>query len=120
GREQSGADSGRRRRGRTNRRIRQPGGCSTRGVRAFRRSRKHTHRRGDEVSGKADYTEQEWHTVLQGPPSAGMIVIMAQRGGTFRETIAMGKAYAEARKQHGAGELLDEILAAKPEIDRSH
>jgi len=57
--------------------------------------------------------------VLEGPPSAGMIVVTAQRGGTFRETIAMAKAYAEARKQHGESELLDEIVSAKPEIDHT-
>ena len=32
----------------------------------------------------------------------------------FRETMAMSKAYLEARAQHGEGELLDEIVAAKP------
>ncbi|HUE28284.1 MAG TPA: hypothetical protein VMP89_16035, partial [Solirubrobacteraceae bacterium] len=29
----------------------------------------------------------------------------------------IARAYAEARQQHGASELLDEIVAAKPEID---
>jgi hypothetical protein len=58
-----------------------------------------------------------WELVLEAPTSAGMIVITAQRGGTFRETIAMAKSYVEARKQHGDSELLDEIVAAKPERD---
>ncbi|MBV9425959.1 MAG: hypothetical protein JOZ98_23845 [Solirubrobacterales bacterium] len=71
------------------------------------------------MTGKADFTPQEWETVLEGPPSAGMIVVTAQRGGTFRETIAMAKAYAEARQHHGASELIDEIVAAKPEIDHT-
>ena len=44
-----------------------------------------------------------------------MIVVTAQRGGTFRESIAMAKAYVEARREHGESELLDEIVAAKPE-----
>jgi hypothetical protein len=57
--------------------------------------------------------------VLEGPPSAGMIVITAQRGGTLRETVSMAKAYAEARQHHGQSELLDEIVAAKPEIDHT-
>lgn len=69
------------------------------------------------MTGKADYTPQEWEQVLQGPPSAGLIVITAQRGGTFRETISMAKAYGEARQQHGQSELLDAIASAKPEID---
>ena len=68
---------------------------------------------------KADFTPEEWDVVLEGPPSAGMIVITAQRGGTIRETFSMGKAYAEARRQHGQSELLDEIVAAKLEIDRA-
>ena len=57
--------------------------------------------------------------MLKGPPSAGTIVITAQRGGTFRETFSMAKAYAEARKQHGESELLDEIASTKPEIDHT-
>lgn len=71
------------------------------------------------MTAKSDFTEQEWKTVLEGPPTAGMIVLLAQRGGTFRETFAMGKAYAEARQQHGESELLDEIVSAKPEVDRA-
>jgi hypothetical protein len=68
---------------------------------------------------KSDYTDEEWTLVLEGPPSAGMIVITAQRGGTFRETISMAKAYAEARQLHGQSELLDAIVAAKPEVDHT-
>jgi hypothetical protein len=68
---------------------------------------------------KADFTEQEWELVLEGPPSAGMIVVTAQRGGTIRETLAIAKAYGEARQQHGESELLDEIVAAKPELDHT-
>jgi hypothetical protein len=68
---------------------------------------------------QADFSEQEWDTVLEGPTSAGMLVIAAERGGTFRETIAMAKAYAEARQEHGASELLDEIVSHKPETDRT-
>lgn len=68
---------------------------------------------------KSDFTPQEWEQVLEGPPAAGMIVITAQRGGTLRETVSMAKAYAEARQSHGQSELLDEIVAAKPEIDHT-
>jgi hypothetical protein len=71
------------------------------------------------MTGKADFTEQEWELVLEGPPSAGMIVVTAQRGGTIRETFAIAKAYVEARQQHGESELLDEIVAAKPERDHT-
>ena len=71
------------------------------------------------MTSKTDFTEQEWDAVLEGPPSAGMLIVTASKGGTFRETFAIGKAYAEARKQHGASELLDEIVSAKPEVDHT-
>jgi hypothetical protein len=71
------------------------------------------------VTGKAGFTPEEWSIVLEGPASAGMIVTVAQHGGTFRETLAIGKAYAHARQEHGASELLDEIVAAKPEVDHT-
>ena len=71
------------------------------------------------MTGKTDFTQEEWELVLEGPPSAGMIVVTAQRGGTIREMFAIAKAYAEARQQHGESELLDEIVAAKPEVDHT-
>lgn len=72
------------------------------------------------MTGKADFAPEEWRLVLQGPPTAGMIVATAQGGGTFRESFAMAKSYSEARKEHGESELLDEIASAKPEVDRGH
>jgi len=72
------------------------------------------------MTGKADFTQDEWKLVLEAPPSAGLIVVTAQHGGTFRETIAIAKAYTEARQEHGESELLDEITAAKPERDHTH
>jgi hypothetical protein len=70
------------------------------------------------MTGKSAFTEEEWQTVLEGPPLAGLLVVTAQRGGSFRESFALAKAYAEARQQHGESELLDEIVSAKPEVDR--
>ena len=72
------------------------------------------------MTSKTDFTAEEWQLILEAPPSAGMIVVTAQRGGSFRETIAMAKSYVEARKQHGKSQLLDEIVAAKPERDHTH
>jgi hypothetical protein len=68
---------------------------------------------------KSDFSTEEWRLILEAPPSAGMIIVTAQRGGLFRETVAMAKAYAEARQQHGESELLDEIVAARPERDHT-
>src|SRR5581483_6155094 len=70
------------------------------------------------MTGKSDFTEQEWDAVLQGPPAAGTLVATASKGGTFKESFAIAKAYAEARQEHGASQLLDEIVSAKPKVDR--
>jgi biotin-(acetyl-CoA carboxylase) ligase len=68
----------------------------------------------------SDFSPEQWETVREGPTSAGMIVSTAERGGTFREALAMAKAYAEARQEHGESELLDELVSAKPDVDRGH
>ena len=65
---------------------------------------------------KADFTDDQWKTVLQAPSAAGLMVAAAQRGGTFRESFSIAKSYTEARKQHGQSALLDEITASKPEM----
>jgi hypothetical protein len=70
------------------------------------------------MTSKETFSPSEWQLVLEGPPAAGLLVIAASHGGTFRETIAMSKAYAEARAQHGESELLDEIVAEKPRVER--
>jgi hypothetical protein len=70
------------------------------------------------MTAKTDFTDEEWSLVSEAPVTAGMIVLTAQRGGSFRETYAMAKAYTEARSQHGESELLDELVATKPEFDR--
>jgi hypothetical protein len=70
------------------------------------------------MTAKADFEQGEWELIAEGPATAGMIVIRAEGGGTFRETIALAHAYADARKEHGQSELLDEIVSAKPEFDR--
>jgi hypothetical protein len=68
---------------------------------------------------QAAFSPEEWTSVLEGPPTAGLIVVTAARGGTFRETLAVSKAYVDARSQHGQSELLDEIVAAKPKADHT-
>ncbi len=71
------------------------------------------------MTGKSDFTEEEWKTVLEAPPSAGLLVIASDRGGSIRESFSMAKAYTEARKDHGESELLDELVNAKPEMDHT-
>jgi hypothetical protein len=66
---------------------------------------------------KADFNAEEWSTVVDGPLYAGMRVISADRGGTLRESLAMGRVYQEARQQHGESELLDELVKSPPSVD---
>lgn len=72
------------------------------------------------MTSKTDFTEDEWKLLREAPTSAGMLVIQADKGGTFRETFSMAKAYTEARKEHGASQLLDDIVSEKPQVDRTH
>ena len=66
---------------------------------------------------KADFNAEEWSTLVEGPLFAGMSVVAAERGGTIRESLAIGKAYAAARQQHGESALLDEIVSSPPALD---
>jgi hypothetical protein len=70
------------------------------------------------MTARSDFDDAQWDLIAQGPTTAAMMVIRAEGGGTFRETIALAHAYADARKQHGQSELLDEIVSSKPEFDR--
>ena len=69
------------------------------------------------MPGKADFNAEEWTQVLAGPPAAGLRVAMAERGGALRESLAIGRAYAEARQEHGDSELLDSIVAEQPVVN---
>ena len=71
------------------------------------------------MTGKADFTPDEWESILHGPPTAGLIVITAQRGGVVRETLALTQSYVEARELHGQSELLDEIVSGRPVLDHT-
>ena len=66
---------------------------------------------------KADFNAEEWATVVNGPVYAGMRVIAADRGGTLRETMAMGRVYQEARQNQGESVFLDELVTSPPSID---
>jgi hypothetical protein len=68
---------------------------------------------------KAAFTQDEWDLIRSGPPAAGLMVITASGGGMMRETFEMAKVYADARKEHGESELLDELVSTKPERDHT-
>ena len=66
---------------------------------------------------KADFNADEWSTVVEGPLLAGMRVVASTRGGTIRESLAIGRVYQEARQTQGESELLDEIVSSPPALD---
>ena len=67
---------------------------------------------------KADFNAEEWSKVVDGPLYAGMRVVSAERGGTLRETVAMGRVYQDARERQGESGLLDELIKSPPSIDQ--
>jgi hypothetical protein len=70
------------------------------------------------MTAKSDFDDQQWKLIAEGPMTAGMVVLTAEHGGSFKETFAISHAYADARQQHGESELLDEIVSHKPQFDR--
>jgi hypothetical protein len=71
------------------------------------------------MTSQAAFTPEEWTNIIEGPTSAAMAVITASRGGTFKETVAEAKFFAEARRHHGASELLDAIVSHRPVSDHA-
>ena len=65
------------------------------------------------MTGKAEFNAEEWSVVAGAPLLAAMLVIAADRGGSIRESVAVGRAYTEAREQHD-GELMSALLATPP------
>ncbi len=68
------------------------------------------------MTGRADFSNEEWELVCEGPATAGMVALTASAGGSFRESWALAKSYAEARKEHGESELLDALVAEQPAV----
>src|SRR4029453_2164157 len=64
---------------------------------------------------KADFNADEWERLAQAPAFAGLMVILGDRGGSFRESIALGKAYAAARRD-GGSELVEQVVASPPHV----
>jgi len=65
------------------------------------------------MTAKAEFNAEEWSVVAGAPLLSAMMVIAADRGGSVRESVAVGKAYAAAREQHD-GEFMSALLATPP------
>jgi hypothetical protein len=65
---------------------------------------------------KSEFNAEEWDRVEQAPALAALMVIVADRGGVIRESVALGKAYAEARSE-GGSELIQALLESPPRLN---
>ena len=65
---------------------------------------------------KSEFNAEEWERVAQAPAFAALMVVVADRGGAIRESIALGKAYAEARRE-GGSELIEQLVATPPGLN---
>jgi hypothetical protein len=66
---------------------------------------------------KAAFNAEEWSKVVEAPALVALRVIAADRGGTVRESLSLGRAYAEARSDSSG--LFQEIVSSAPQVDAS-
>jgi len=59
---------------------------------------------------KSEFDAEEWELISSAPSIAAMYVITSEKGGALRESMAVGKAYAEARDASTGAALVDEIV----------
>jgi hypothetical protein len=72
---------------------------------------------GIKMTRRADFNAEEWSTIVEGPIYAALRVIAASHGGRLRESLALGRAYQDARANHEGSELLGELIKSPPAID---
>jgi hypothetical protein len=65
---------------------------------------------------KSEFNAEEWDRVARAPALAALMVMLAERGGAIRESIALGKAYAEARRD-GGSELVEQLVSSPPQLN---
>ena len=65
---------------------------------------------------KSEFNADEWDVLVSAPALTALRVIVADRGGTFRESLSLARAYGEARQQD-ADPLLSEIVSSAPQLD---
>lgn len=65
---------------------------------------------------KNDFNAEEWEVLVGAPALAALRVILADRGGTLRESLSLARAYGEARQRDGDA-LLTAIVSSAPQLD---
>lgn len=61
------------------------------------------------------FNAEEWDAVVAAPAVAGLAVVASERGGTLRESLALGRAYAAVLRE-GATELVQEVVNSAPSL----
>jgi hypothetical protein len=69
----------------------------------------------DNMTTKASFNAEEWAVVTTAPALAGLFVAASEPGGQLRESVALSRAYAEARAKE-PGELMEAILTTAPTL----
>ena len=64
---------------------------------------------------KAAFNAADWAVVTAAPALTGLLMVAAGRGGTVRESVALSRAYAEARENR-PGQLLREVLDTPAQV----
>jgi hypothetical protein len=64
---------------------------------------------------KAVFNAEDWAVITTAPALAGLFVASAEKGGNLRESVALSRAYAEARTRE-PGALLQDVLATAPSL----
>lgn len=67
------------------------------------------------MSTKSDYTEQEWHLLLDVPPAIGTAVMYAGRSGlgSMKEAMALASGILGARTGYEGNELIESLVNAR-------
>jgi hypothetical protein len=65
---------------------------------------------------KATFNAEDWTVITTAPALAGLFVAAAEPGGQVRESVALSRAYAEARSRE-PGQLLQDVLATAPSLN---
>lgn len=66
---------------------------------------------------KAEFNAEEWAMLTEAPALAGILVATAEKGGTLRESLAIGKLYAKAREENTEPGLVSDLVASPPQPD---
>jgi hypothetical protein len=66
---------------------------------------------------KAEFNAEEWSLILEAAPTAAMIIVTSNKGGSIRESLSVGKSYKAEAQNPDQTELLAAIVADRPALD---